>query len=94
MKTILIVALALSLSIPSFARNNNHLSSRSADTSLSSVGHSGPVFNSTVTHVKGYTKRDGTHVNGYDRTSKDSNKVNNWSAKGNINPETGKVGTR
>jgi hypothetical protein len=28
---------------------------------------------------------DGTRVKGYDRTSKDSIKTDNWSAKGNIN---------
>lgn len=46
------------------------------------------------THVNGYTKKDGTHVAGYDRSTADSTKNNNWSTKGNTNPETGKPGTK
>jgi hypothetical protein len=31
---------------------------------------------------------------GYDRSTKDGTKANNWSTKGNTNPETGKAGTK
>lgn len=44
-------------------------------------------------HVKGYTKKDSTYVAPHVRTSPDSSKQNNWSAKGNVNPYTGKKGT-
>jgi len=94
MKRLLVAAFALSLAIPAFARSNNHVSSRNTDNSLSSVGSTGTGTSSKITHVKGYTKRDGTRVKSYDRTSKDDTKADNWSAKGNINPETGKIGTR
>jgi hypothetical protein len=50
------------------------------------------AFAGTV-HVKGYTKKDGTYVAPHDRTAPDSSKANNWSTKGNVNPETGKKGT-
>ena len=46
------------------------------------------------THVEGYTKKDGTYVAPHDRTSADSTKTNNWSTKGNVNPDTGKAGTK
>lgn len=94
MKRLLVAAFALSLAIPAFARSSNHTGSHNADNSLSSVGPAGTGTNSKITHVKGYTKRDGTRVNSYDRTSKDGTKADNWSAKGNINPETGKIGTK
>jgi hypothetical protein len=45
-------------------------------------------------HVSGYTKRNGTHVTAHNRSTGDSTKANNWSTKGNVNPETGKAGTK
>lgn len=45
-----------------------------------------------TTHVKSYTKKNGTHVVAHDRTSKNSTQKDNWSTKGNTNPETGKKG--
>ncbi len=45
------------------------------------------------THVKGYTKKDGTHVAPHDRSAPNKSKRDNWSSKGNVNPETGKEGT-
>jgi hypothetical protein len=92
MKKILITVLALMFTVPALARSSSHSSSRSTETSLSSVGPTSTA--SRITHVKGYTKHDGTHVDAYDRTSKDNTKADNWSTKGNINPETGKPGTK
>ena len=43
-------------------------------------------------YINSYTKKDGTIVKGYYRSLPDKNKLNNWSAKGNINPFTGKNG--
>jgi hypothetical protein len=43
--------------------------------------------------VKGYTKKDGTYVAPYKRSTPDKSKDNNWSSKGNTNPYTGKKGT-
>ena len=45
-------------------------------------------------HVSGYTKKDGTYVAPHDRSTPDNTKNNNWSTKGNDNPETGKAGTK
>ena len=47
-----------------------------------------------VKHVKGYTKKNGTHVAPYHRTDKNHTKRDNWSTKGNVNPYTGKKGTK
>jgi len=46
------------------------------------------------TWVNGYTKKSGTYVQGHYRSSPDSSKYNNWSTKGNVNPYTGKAGTK
>jgi hypothetical protein len=46
------------------------------------------------TYIKGYTKRDGTRVEGHYRSSPDRYKNNNYSTYGNTNPYTGKSGTR
>jgi hypothetical protein len=44
--------------------------------------------------VRPYTRKDGTYVGPHFRTRPDSSKSNNWSTKGNINPYTGKPGTK
>lgn len=45
-------------------------------------------------HVKGYTKKDGTYVTPHYRSSPNGTKSDNWSTKGNVNPYTGKAGTK
>jgi len=45
------------------------------------------------TYVRGYTRRDGTYVNGYYRSSPNSTRLDNYSTQGNYNPYTGKRGT-
>jgi hypothetical protein len=44
-------------------------------------------------YVNGYTRRDGTSVNGYNRSNADSTVQNNYSYVGNTNPYTGATGT-
>lgn len=46
------------------------------------------------TWVNGYTKRDGTHVQGHHRSSPDQYRYNNYSSQGNTNPYTGQRGTQ
>ncbi len=43
-------------------------------------------------YVHGYTKKNGTYVEPYYRSSPDSNKFNNYSTEGNVNPYNGKEG--
>lgn len=78
-----------------------HSSRGHSSFSHSSIGHSHSSRAATGTgakgaheHVSGYTTKRGTHVAGYDRSTRDNTKTNNWSTKGNVNPETGKRGTK
>lgn len=58
----------------------------------SSYGYLGTGSNSQDTYVRGYTKKNGTHVNGYWRTKPNETQKDNYSTEGNINPHTGKKG--
>lgn len=44
--------------------------------------------------VHGYTTSKGTYVAPHHATNRDSTKSNNYSQKGNVNPYTGKEGTK
>lgn len=44
--------------------------------------------------VNGYFRQDGTYVPGHYRTRPDGDSSNNWSQYPNVNPYTGKPGTR
>lgn len=57
------------------------------------TGFLSPTFAADVA-VKGYTKKDGTVVPPYVRTAPNSTKNDNYSTIGNVNPNTGKVGTK
>lgn len=43
-------------------------------------------------HVNGYTKKDGTYVQPYERSHANSTQKDNYSYDGNTNPYTGKTG--
>lgn len=44
--------------------------------------------------VHGHTTKNGTYVQPHHATNPDNSKANNWSHKGNVNPHTGKEGTK
>jgi hypothetical protein len=44
--------------------------------------------------VKGYKRKDGTVVSPYKRSAPNRTKSDNYSTKGNVNPHTGKPGTK
>jgi hypothetical protein len=44
--------------------------------------------------VRGYTTKHGTYVAPHRQTNPNSYLRDNWSTKGNVNPYTGKPGTR
>jgi hypothetical protein len=46
------------------------------------------------TWVNGYTRKDGTYVPGHWRTDPNGTKDDNYSTEGNVNPYTGKEGTK
>lgn len=65
--------------------------------SHSSGGHSGMTGtgSSSSSHaVRGYTTKRGTYVAPHRQTDPDHTQRNNYSTKGNVNPWTGKAGTR
>lgn len=49
---------------------------------------------SGITSVRPTVTRSGTYRQGHYRTTPDGSKLNNWSTKGNVNPITGKKGTK
>ena len=44
--------------------------------------------------VRGYVTKGGTYVAPHYQTNPNSNRLDNWSTKGNVNPYTGNFGTR
>jgi hypothetical protein len=44
--------------------------------------------------TKGYVKKDGTYVAPSGATNPNQSKADNYSSKGNVNPYTGKAGTK
>ncbi|WP_395689510.1 hypothetical protein [Caenimonas koreensis] len=85
MKTELVfIALALTAGA-ALAKGGGHSSGHSR----SAGGHA----NGSPHSVRGYVKKDGTYVAPHRATSPDKTKANNWSTKGNQNPDTGKNGT-
>jgi hypothetical protein len=93
MKKILVAAITLSFSLSGFAYADKG-AGHSTSTSHPPKESTGTGAKAEREHVDGYMKKDGTYVSGYDRSTKDETKDNNWSTKGNTNPETGKAGTK
>lgn len=87
MKTLLVLLSLLFAVAPSFARGGGHGGSRGhASSSKASKGDR--------VHVRGYMKKNGTHVAPHVRSRPNKTKADNYSTKGNVNPETGKPGTK
>lgn len=57
------------------------------------VAAAGVAGAQSAQYVPGYFRADGTYVQGYYRTVPDHNPYNNYSARGNVNPYTGRPGT-
>jgi hypothetical protein len=50
--------------------------------------------NRNPVRVKGYTRKNGTKVAPSYRTAPNGTEKDNYSTKGNVNPHTGKAGTK
>lgn len=53
------------------------------------------LLSATAAHaewVNGYTRSNGTYVQGHHRSAPDGNRFNNYSTQGNVNPYTGQAG--
>ena len=90
---VLSLTLLMVCALPASAQRGSHASHSShSGSSHSSPSHS--TSRSSIEHVHGYTTKSGTQVGSYDRTSPNHTRNDNWSTKGNVNPETGKAGTK
>lgn len=58
------------------------------------IGFNYAQVNPKSSTVKGYNKKDGTHVDSYKRSVENKTQKDNYSSKPNTNPYTGKKGTR
>jgi hypothetical protein len=79
----------------------SHPAPAASSPAYSSPAYSPPAYSPPIygpsgsdVYVHGYVKRDGTYVQPHMRSAPDGNFWNNWSTKGNVNPYTGKEGTR
>lgn len=78
---------------PSCSCHSEGIYSEAADSLLVRNSGSSRSYSGHV-HVHGYSRGNGTYVAPHMRSGPDSTKLNNWSTKGNVNPYTGKVGTK
>src|SRR6202035_3355279 len=84
-------ALLIAVASPAFAKGGGHSSGHSTHATRVTT----PRTSSAGVHtVRSYTKRDGTHVESYHATNPNSTKNDNFSTRGNVNPYTGKAGTK
>lgn len=86
-KFILTLVAIFSISAASFAQSYG--TTYGTTTYGSSYG-----VNSSSTYVNGYTKSNGTYVQGHYRSSQNSTNHDNYSTVGNSNPYTGTSGSR
>ena len=66
----------------------------SAPHAKSPNANGGSAVRRPETAVHSYTKKNGTHVDAHNRTLLNGTRRDNYSTKGNVNPHTGKAGTK
>ncbi|ENU80608.1 hypothetical protein F975_01662 [Acinetobacter sp. ANC 3789] len=76
------------LSITCFAKGGG--SSHYSSSRMTGSGYTNPSH----TRVSGYTKKNGTYVASYEKSHNNSTQLDNFDTKGNVNPYTGKDGTK
>ena len=84
---VIILSIAALACTPAFAKGGGGHSGGSH----SSSSHS---YENGSHSIKGYTKKDGTYVEPSHAKDPNNSRSDNWSAKGNVNPYTGKEGTK
>lgn len=60
----------------------------------SSSGYSNYGSSTGEHYVNGYSRSNGTYVEGHYQTNPNGTKMDNWSTQGNQNPHTGQWGTK
>ena len=94
MKSSCLFALALFVASGSAVAKGSHSSSHHSSSTKSHTSKACCSTSRSDEHVRGYTKKDGTHVDGYMKTAPNSTEKDNFSTRGNTNPYTGKEGTK
>lgn len=97
MRKTLILVTAISAALawaPAFALGSGggHSSGGHSSGSHSSSRH--PGGSPGVHTIRGYTQKNGTYVSPYHATNPNRTQPDNFSSKGNVNPYTGKAGTK
>jgi len=59
-----------------------------------SGGHSSARSSGGSHSVRAHVTRSGKYISSHRATNRDSSRRNNWSTRGNVNPYTGKPGTK
>ena len=90
MKSTFVLMIVIAVSLPAFARGGGGHSSGGHSPYSSSHGSGLGGSHS----ISGYTKSNGTYVAPSHATNPNGTKADNWSTKGNVNPYTGKPGTK
>ena len=94
---ILTLTLVLACVFSSNAQVYSGLSGYSGYSGLSGSSRSSSYStgsSSSVRYQSGYTRSDGTYVQGHYKTNSNSSNHDNFSTRGNSNPYTGSTGTR
>ena len=94
MRTIALVVLLVFGLVSSAEAGRRGGGSGSSHSSRSHSGTTGTGSSSSSHAVRGYTTKRGTYVAPHRQTNPDRTQRNNYSTKGNVNPWTGKAGTR
>ena len=100
MKTSIILIAACAFCMGASARGPHAGGGGHSGSGHSGIGHSGSGqlggghVNSSNHNVSGHTTKDGTYVAPSHATNPNFTKTDNYSQKGNVNPFTGKEGTK
>lgn len=86
-KSLMLLVAIIATALSANAQYNYGSSSYGSGTSSYGV-------NNNSTYVNGYTKSNGTYVQGHYRSSQNSTNHDNYSTSGNYNPYTGSSGSR
>lgn len=61
---------------------------------VAGLAFAGAASAQSSTKVRGYTRSDGTYVQPHHRTTPNTTRNDNWTTRPNVNPYTGRIGTR